>query len=103
DYAKNGPYIGVSGLYAFEFFDHSRSTDNSWGVNGLVGYRFMPNFSVELLYQYLNEFDTDPGHINAWALTADVKAYALTGRIQPYAVVGLGYINGSGSDGNPPT
>lgn len=103
DYAATGPYLGVGGLYAIEFFsDGNARTDNSAGFHVRAGYRFMPNMSVELLYQYLNKFDVDPGHIDGWSLTANAKAYVLTGRIQPYALVGVGYINTGGSAGNHP-
>ncbi len=103
DYARVGPYLGVGGVYAIELFDDQATrVDNSSGLHVRGGYRFHPNFAVEGLYEWYNEFDTDRGHYDGWSLTANAKAYALTGRFQPYAVIGLGYLKINGSGGNPP-
>lgn len=100
DYAAPGPYIGIGGQYAIEFFDAGPiDASNSSGFHVEAGYRVIPNLAVEARYENYTEFDTDDtvgrngGHISGWSLTANAKAYALTGRFQPYGLIGLGYIN----------
>lgn len=113
DYAAPGAYIGAGGIYAVELFSQGdrNSTpvaynkdggdvDNSGGFYVEAGYRILPNLAVDARYSYYNEFDADPGQIDAWSLTANAKGYILTGRFQPYVLVGLGYLAGNGSGGN---
>jgi opacity protein-like surface antigen len=104
DYARTGPYIGLGGLYAIELFDDNSvggaRTDNSFGFEVHGGYRVTPHFGAEIRYEWFNEFDLDPGHIDAWAISINGKGYLLTGRIQPYGLVGLGLMHGDGSAGN---
>lgn len=101
--AALGPYVGLGALYAVELFDDGplgAATDNSWGFELRGGYRFHPNFAAELLYQYYADFDTDPGHLDGWSVSANLKGYLMTGRVQPYGLLGLGFIAGNGSGGN---
>ncbi|MFN2425651.1 MAG: outer membrane beta-barrel protein [Candidatus Binatia bacterium] len=102
DYAALGPYIGVGGLYAVELFDDQGSarTGNSGGFNVHAGYRFHAHAAAELRYEYYHRFDLDPGHIDAWSTTINLKGYLLTGRFQPYGLIGMGYLSGEGSAGN---
>lgn len=107
DYARTGPYLGVGTLYAVELFDDAVAntgvrTDNSWGFHLKGGWRLHPNLALELRYDWMHEFDLDPGFIDAWLLTGNVKGYILTGRFQPYALVGMGYLAANGSGGNNP-
>jgi hypothetical protein len=104
DCASTGFYIGAGGLYAVELFDNVFAGGDAGNSGGFVvrgGYRMHPNFAVELRFADNLGFDTDPGHIDSWSLTANGKGYFLTGMWQPYALVGLGYFNGGGSNGNP--
>jgi opacity protein-like surface antigen len=104
DYARTGPYIGLGGNYAIELFDDNSvggaRTGNSAGIHAKAGWRVHPNFAGELRYEWFNEFDLDPGHIDAWMITINGKGYILTGRVQPYGLVGLGLLHGDGSAGN---
>lgn len=116
DYARTGPYIGVGGLYAIEFFSQgdpfnngdktAGDASNSAGFHVAAGYRVIPNLAVEARYEYYNEFDTDPdrritartsgGGYNGWSTTVNAKGYILTGQWQPYALIGLGYLSTDG-------
>jgi opacity protein-like surface antigen len=104
DYARNGAYIGLGGNYAIEMFDDNSPTgartDNSGGIHAKAGYRFSPRAAAELRYEWFNEFDLDPGHIDAWLISINAKGYILTGRWQPYGLVGLGFLHADGSAGN---
>ena len=123
DYARVGPYLGIGGVYAVEFFNENNAEhavgsvlesdsveadiDNSSGFHVLAGYRVHPNIAVEARYEHLFQFNVDGvdnydwdhqahGRVSAWNATANVKAFFLTGRWQPYAVLGLGYLEGDG-------
>jgi len=105
DYARPGFYIGLGGNYAIEQFDATGigNDGNSTGLHARAGYRIVPNFAIEALYEWMSEFDEDsfPGiktknHYSAWAITLNAKGYLLTGRWQPYLVYGLGYIDVNG-------
>jgi len=102
DYARTGPYLGLGGVYAVELFDDQGSarTSNSPGFHVKAGYRFHPHAAAELRYEYYAQFDLDPGQINAWSTTINLKGYLLTGRFQPYGLIGMGFMHGDGSAGN---
>jgi opacity protein-like surface antigen len=102
DYAAPGFYIGAGGAYGIELFaGHDARVDNSGGFHVRAGYRIIPNLAVEVLYENFLQFDSDPGSVDAWTTTVNAKGYILTGRYQPYVLLGLGYIAGNGSGGNP--
>jgi opacity protein-like surface antigen len=77
----------------------SFSVDDSFGVNGRVGYRCHPRFSVEEEVEWLHGFDGDisdpPGKTftfngDPWVFTTNTKGYLLTGRYQPFVLLGVG-------------
>jgi len=104
NYAALGPYIGLGGLYAVELFDDQGNsrTGNSGGFHVQAGYRFHARAAAEIRYEYYHEFDVDPGHIDGWSTTLNLKGYLLTGRFQPYALLGMGFLSAGGSAGNDP-
>ena len=75
--------------------------DDSFGVNGEIGYRCHPRFSVEVEVEWVEGFDGDvhkPSFVGKLAtteletivITTNAKGYLLTGRTQPYVLLGLG-------------
>jgi opacity protein-like surface antigen len=107
DYARLGPYLGVGGNYAIQLFDKAGpgNVSNTGGVHVRAGYRFHPNIAVEVLYEWMSEFDNDShtpvgpkntDHFDAWSVSGNLKGYFLTGRWQPYAVIGVGYLDVNG-------
>jgi len=113
--AEPGPYLGVSGMYGIENFDATGpgNEDNSPGFQVVAGYRIVPNFAVEAMYEYFHEFDDDgrataqrlanqpvthaTDHYDGWATTINAKAYPWIGsRWQPYGAFGIGYIDING-------
>lgn len=106
DYAANGAYLGLGGLYAIEFFGAEGGTggdaDNAGGISVVAGYRFRPHFAAEIAYENYFKFDRSFNDIEAWSLSANLKTYILTGRWQPYALFGVGHLS-AGSDGNSRT
>lgn len=110
DYARTGAYIGVGGNYAINNFDGlnplngptTDSVDNSSGYFVRAGYRVHANVAVEARFEHFLGFETDPGpgHLEGYAVTANVKGFILTGRYQPYVLFGMGYLdlNSPGND-----
>jgi len=122
DYARDGIYVGLGGSYGIETFEDSASNDISrqlstlgyanlpldvdvdgtMGMNGQIGYRFHPHFSIESQFEWLDGFDGDVSDvtmpvgefadvsIEPWVITLSLKAHLLTGRYQPYVSAGGG-------------
>lgn len=118
-YRKPGFYIGAMASYQIPteknqleneadrrldaIFGPGTSTDvdNSWGLNGRVGYRAHEHFSVETQFEWLNRIELDSRvlggmkqktEISLFALTGNLKGYLLgRGKVQPYVVGGAGW------------
>lgn len=110
DYAAMRPYIGAGGLWAFELFDgvgpgpeKGGGPDDSGGFYASLGFRVWKYIALEARYENYREFDLDPGRINGWSVSGNVKGFFMTGDIQPYLVLGGGWLDMSRSSGNPPT
>jgi opacity protein-like surface antigen len=104
-----GWYGGLGGVVALEDFDinfpDSNSTtlnsQESWGINGRLGYRFNDYFSVELDVNYLFKFEFDVQmtsvqqefEVTPWTIMPAIKVSSGSSRINPYFVAGLGYMN----------
>ena len=107
DYGRNGVYLGLAGTYAIENFQNTGplSIDDGLGINSRLGYRFHPHFSVELAFEWIDEFEIEGTafRVETWILTGNAKLHFLTGPIQPFALAGLGVMRadlrggGSGS------
>lgn len=113
-YARRGWLVGAGGSYVFETFEHeveseiqktigstaSTSADDSFSVNGRVGYRCHPRFSVELEEEWVHGFEIDlfnsmgskiaTDDVAPWVETFNTKGYLLTGRYQPFVLLGGG-------------
>jgi opacity protein-like surface antigen len=113
EFDRQGWLIGVAGIYAIETFKDdaesdaqdvfgptaSLSVDNSFGVNGRVGYRCHRWFSAEVGVEWLDGFKTDLSafgnigiDIEPIVATANLKGYLLTGRYQPFLLIGAGFM-----------
>ena len=119
DFARRGWLVGLGGSYAIETFeddaeadfrkpeadgglgpDVNLSVDNSFGVNGRVGYRCHRYFSAEVEVEWLDGFSSDltePGFtqladvgFEPVVVTTNLKGYFLTGRYQPFLLAGAG-------------
>ncbi len=94
DYARNGFYLGLSGVAAFEDFKNTggASIDDSLGLNFRGGYRFHPHLAAEAQFEWIEGFDVSGSSIEfeTWTFTGNLKAYLLTSQVQPYALFGMG-------------
>lgn len=77
----------------------SANVDDSWGMNGRLGFRLNPRLALEGQFEWLANFEVD-AQVNGverkqetalMTLTANGKYFLLTGRIQPYLVAGAGW------------
>jgi opacity protein-like surface antigen len=121
NFERLGLIVGVGGTVAIPTDLENRiHVTNGPAVSGFdvdpapgyalrAGYRFHPNFAVELRFEGLNEIDVSVkdarrpvgenrgtstvAQISGWTVTADAKAYLLTGRVEPFVVVGVGAID----------
>jgi len=110
---RAGPYFGVGGLYALEFFDIPRRNggagtvgprdgdetyDNSWGYKAYAGYRMAPMFAVEAMWEHFLNFRSDEGpkpdrgaDQYAWMLSVGGKFFPIQGMVEPYIGFGVGW------------
>jgi opacity protein-like surface antigen len=125
DYSRNGIYVGLGGSYGFDSFDRGTdgeisgmlarkgypgldarvSVDDTFGMNGQVGFRFHPHFAAEFNFEWLDGFDGDLSEdttmsdhfsdisVKPWVVSLNMKGYLLTGRYQPYLSAGGGIMS----------
>ncbi len=94
-----GMYIGVGGSYVYEDIDTGIGTDfdNTQGLNLRAGYNINNNLAVEVVYDYLDEFNMDNNVIDA---TLDIETLMLAvklsagDKIRPYLTGGAGVMQG---------
>ena len=94
DSAREGVFVGLGGVYAFEH--PSGSFDDSAGVDFRIGYRFRPRWAAEFEMNWLEGFDSTRGpeiELDTYLFTLNVKAYAATRRVQPYVLLGMGLLH----------
>jgi hypothetical protein len=111
-YARRGPYLGAIGSVAYENFQGEIEdllpgidvdVQNSWGLNGSLGYRLHPRLALEAQGEWYSEYNIDLLGVEAasfegWSVTGLGKIYLYTGRVQPYALAGGGYLDVELSD-----
>ena len=116
--ASTGMYVGIGGTYAMQDFDtgdldslrqygFDPKYDDTWGINGKIGYKVNPYFSVELALEYLSGFNYNQTvRVGATPVTLDsdidiftaiiaAKIYPIQGMIKPYFTLGLGVMRAS--------
>ena len=98
-------YVGAGGVYGWEMFEkgaHMINMDYGWGLNVRLGYRFHPNFAVELFNEDMIEFDGDSGtNLNeeqgnidraVYSIMPAIKIFPMEGFAEPYALIGAGLV-----------
>lgn len=114
-FSRRGFYLGVGGSYGANFFEDTIedaaeeegfkvSIDNTWGVNGRVGYRLASWFALEGMYEWMDDFESKvDGVIGAdsdllgakvdyatHTFTLNAKFLVPIWRFQPYLLLGIG-------------
>jgi opacity protein-like surface antigen len=106
DYGAPGLYVGAGTSFvrnelAEEQVDEilppgvDVDVDDTWGVRGLLGYRFFSSLAGEVEYEHVGGFDvsafgTDFARVRADVVTANLKAILPLWRVQPYLLAGVG-------------
>jgi len=107
DCDRNGFSVGAGVGYGFNQFDLDReeadigqniTVENARAAEVRIGYRFHPNFGIDGVVQYYNDFEFDVSHnsvgnASGYAGTINLKGYLLRGPLQPYAFAGIGALN----------
>ncbi|HEY2774745.1 MAG TPA: outer membrane beta-barrel protein [Candidatus Binatia bacterium] len=112
-------YLAVGGLYGQEFFFGDARQINQtygWGVNGRVGYRFMPMLAAELLFEDTIEYDADAGRVDpsishpglrtanidrsTWLLEPNLKFFPIQGFCEPFLSLGGGLFHANNGHNN---
>ncbi len=114
--AASGLYVGLNGTFAMQDFDTgdldslrsyglNPKYDDSWGINGKIGYKVHPLFSVELALEYLGNFNynetvriggtpvTIDSDIDVFTTIVSAKLYPFQSMIKPYLTFGLGVMH----------
>lgn len=116
-YGKDGDdtglYVGAGGVFGADNFDTdelddiaeqygARSVDveNEWGINGKIGYHFLPWFALELSADYFDNFGTDSGDEIRVDAEVEIVTYMVTAKLvdkfysaRPFVCAGLGYMD----------
>lgn len=128
DYGRRGFYLGAGGARAYNLFGSGaynlfndepvlqnlgmpreiRIVNNSFGLNGRVGYRIFSRLALEAEVEWVNKFAIDVGSggghevqglgIETLTGTANAKGFFFTGPFQPYALLGVGVMHASAED-----
>jgi opacity protein-like surface antigen len=103
-------YGTLGALWALDAFDvpQTANTQNSWGLDARVGYRFHENLAAEVQYQWAARYEVTQnaaqvGTVETHAGTANLKAGLLATAFQPYILFGVGIVNGQLRPGNDAT
>jgi opacity protein-like surface antigen len=61
DFARDGWYVGVHGVYGVEDWENpgGTSVSNAWGIGARVGYRFLEYWALEFEYERILQFRVD--------------------------------------------
>lgn len=107
EFTHSGLYLGAGGLFTQNSLMENQisdalpigvSVDDSWGVDGVLGYRAFSFLAAELEYEYVNGYDIASSGVKlaslrAHLLTANLKAIWPLWRVQPYLLGGVGFVN----------
>ena len=101
DFGRPGTYFGVNFVYAVEDFDNSGrvDVDDAPGFNLLLGQRLNANFTVDVQWEYIDDFEFDldnsdlDGEIEIHMLSLNGRLYLTTTRVQPFVKAGFGFMH----------
>ncbi|MCP4037729.1 MAG: porin family protein [bacterium] len=100
DYARQGWYLGASGVFVSEQWTGSLddvNPDDVYGFSLRAGHRVSPWAGVEIEFEWMDDFFPDE-RMDFSAIAASVNTHVYPfggklGRIQPYGLAGLGIVS----------
>ncbi len=97
DYLRAGWYAAVSGVYVVENWtgtNDDAGADDSQGFNLRVGSRFSEWVSLEIEFEWIDDFFPDERQdFEIVSGSVNTRVYPLGGRFQPFALAGLGIVS----------
>jgi len=97
DYSRTGWYISASGVYVVENWtgtNDDAGADDSQGFNLRVGSRISEWVSLEIEFEWIDDFFPDERQdFEAVSGAVNTRVYPLGGRFQPFALAGLGIVS----------
>ncbi len=103
DFARSGPYLGVSGVFGYPLFEDQISGatggakfDPSSGLNARLGLRVLPFLAVEAQYEWMSGFDVTglpvigDAEIAGHTLTGNLRWLVPVWQVHPYVLTGIG-------------
>jgi len=94
DYSRTGWYVAASGVYVVENWAGSNGdagADDSQGFNLRVGSRITEWVSLEIEFEWIDDFFPDERQdFEIVTGAVNTRVYPLGGRFQPFALAGLG-------------
>ena len=113
-YARSGPYVGFGVTWVTDLFEDEAERyasdlagapvqvkiDDTWGLQGVLGYRVLPFLALEAQYEFVDEFAVGASgggasgsvDLSGHVLTGNLKLVLPTWRIQPYLLAGVGVV-----------
>jgi opacity protein-like surface antigen len=93
DYTRRGTYVSVGGAYAINAYRGLSDFDDTWAVNGRIGYRVTRHWALEIEFEYAHEFKSESAlvHNSYYVPGVNVKYYFLEDRFQPYVLGGVNF------------
>jgi len=97
DYSRTGWYLSASGVYVVENWIDSvkdAGADDSQGFNLRVGSRLTEWVSLEIEFEWIDDFFPDERQdFQIITGAINTRVYPIGGRFQPFAIVGLGIVS----------
>ena len=103
DYARSGPYVGVSGAFGYPLFEEQISGatggadfEPSWGLDARLGLRVLPFLAVEAQYEWMTGFEVtglpvaSDVEIDGHTLTGNLRFFVPAWQVHPYVLTGIG-------------
>ncbi|MEZ4216229.1 MAG: hypothetical protein R3E88_07105 [Myxococcota bacterium] len=106
DFSREGPYLGLSGMFAVDLSTDNLDVSETGGVEARVGFRLAPALALELTGDWLSL-----GGRNPWSIGIATRLYVaplldtqwMDDRLQPFAFGTWGVLSGDLGKGKEPS
>jgi len=106
DFSREGPYLGLSGVFAVDLSTDNLRVSETGGIEARVGFRLAPSLALELTGDWLSLDGRNP-----WTLGVATRIYVapvletewLEDRLQPFVFGTFGMLSGDLDKGKEPS